>query len=422
MTAEPAPELRTLPHAVFLERMAGAPSASSSEARLGRAAFVALRLVDLLGHDREALHADAFHYQHVATERACRDLPADRSETTHLVGLVQSAADAFRADANSLVLPALLAYAHYLEDEMRLEQALDVLDTIGHLGSDELSSPDGIAMRLRTARVLRKLNQFDAAERSYDDAGARAADIGDTHTELLSRIGRVQVIRGRGNLAEAESSLRDALADARRLADTAAEGLGHHEMAVVLSTRGQPAEAIPHIWRAFQLYEDELSRGRALADLGGMLLMVGDADGAERALVEAVRIGGEQDYATNALIELMHCASYRRDRIGFERWLERCEARRENMPPNILVDFTLKMGIGRARFGQLDRAEALLAVALRTADQANLHEFVFRIERATNGLRDSCDPLEATSEVSAAVELQSDAVREVSEALAQLSV
>src|SRR5260370_21670453 len=90
MTAEPAAELRALPHAVFLERMAGAPSASSSEARLGRAAFVALRLVDLLGHDREALHAGAFHYQHVATERACPDLPADRTEPHHLARLLQS--------------------------------------------------------------------------------------------------------------------------------------------------------------------------------------------------------------------------------------------------------------------------------------------------------------------------------------------
>jgi tetratricopeptide (TPR) repeat protein len=422
MTAKPAPELRALPHAVFLERMAGAPTASSSEARLGRAAFVALRLVDLLGHDREALHAGAFHYQHVATERACRDLPADRTETTHLVGLVQSAADAFQADANSLALPALIAYAHYLEDEMRLEQALDVLETMRHIGGDELSSPDAIGLRLRTARVLRKLNQFDAAERSYDEAGALAGARGDTHSELLSRIGRVRVTLGRGRLAEAECSLRDVLADANRLSDADAQARAYHDIAVVLRIRGQPAEAIPHIWRAFQLYQDELSRGRALADLGGVLLMVGDVDGAECALVEAVRIGGEQDYATNALIELMHCASYRRDRIGFERWLERCEARREHMPPNILVDFTLRMGIGRARFGQIERAEALLTVALRSAGLANLHEFVFRIERIKNGLRDCSDSLEARSEVSAAVELRSDAVREVSEELAHLGV
>jgi len=357
--------------------------------------------------------------RYVATERACRDLPADRPETTHLVGLVQSAADAFHAEDNRLALPALFAYAHYLEEEMRFEPALDVLETMGQIGSDELSSPDGIALRLRTARVLRKLSQFDAAERSYGEAGAQAADIGDTHTELLSRIGRVQVIRGRGNLAEAESSLRGALADAARLADAAAEGLGQHEMAVVLSTRGQPLGAIPHIWRAFQLFEDEISRTRALADLGGLLLIVGDTPGAERALMQVIRRADSEEATSNASIELMNCASFRRDRVGFERWRERCEARRESMPPNMLVDFKLKTAIGLARFGQLDRADALLEVALRDAHEAGLHEFLFRIERIKNGLRACTEPLELGLE-GVTTKLHSEAVREVSASLAQL--
>jgi tetratricopeptide (TPR) repeat protein len=418
--AEPAPELRTLPHAVFLERMAGAPSASSSEARLGRAAFVALRLVDLLAHDRAALHPGAFHYQHVATERACRDLPTDRTETTHLVGLVQSAADAFEADDNSLALPALFAYAHYLEDEMRLEPALDVLETMGHVGGEELSSADGIALRLRTARVLRKLNQFDEAERWYDKAKSLAGESKDRHSQLLSRIGHAYTVTGRGNLGEAERLLREIVAEAGAVPDTEIQALAHQGMAVVLSARGQPLEAIPHLWYTIQLVSDEISRTRALADLGGLLLMVGETASAERALGEAVRLGGEQDYATNALIELMNCASFRRDRLGFERWRERCEERRDTMPPNILVDFTLKTGIGLARFGQIDRSEALLGVALGMAERARLHEFVFRIERVKGGLRACTEPLEAAQQAAAAPEWQQEAIREVSAQLAEL--
>jgi tetratricopeptide (TPR) repeat protein len=416
--AELAPGLRTLPHAVFLERMAGARSESSSEARLGRAAFVALRLVDLLAHDREALHPDAFHYQHVATERACRDLPADRTETPHLVGLVGSAADAFRADANSLVLPALLAYAHYLEDEMRLEQALDVLDTMGHIGGDPLSSPDGIAMRLRTARVLRKLNQFDAAQRSYDEAGVLATASGDTHSELLSRIGRAYVLTARGNLAEAERALRGVFADAEALGDREGQALGHHGLAVVLSTGGQPAEAIPHAWQAFELYSEELARMRALGDVGTMLLLVGDAESAARALTEVVRRGATHDVLDNATIALMDCASFRRDRVGFERWRERCEARRTTMPPNILAAFHLKVGIGRARLGQLDRAEEALAMALSVASGAGLHELEFRIERIRLGLDDCLRKPECATESGAESGHGSDAVREVSASLA----
>src|SRR2546427_10974210 len=275
-----------LPHAVFLHRLAGESPSSALEPRLGRAAFVALRLVDLLGPEYTTLHPDAFHYQHVATARCCRDLPPGATETSHLVGLVHGTHDAFEQHRVGLVLPALFAYAHYLEDEMRLEEALDVLDTLLHVGGEKLPATDAVGARLRRARVYRKLNEFDAAEQSYAEGGALAAATGDTHSELLSRIGRADTLRGRGNLFDAENALRDILFDAERLRDSDAQARAHQVIAVVLGTRGQPADAIPHIWRAFQLYEDEISRGRALADLGGVLLIVGDAEGAERALLE----------------------------------------------------------------------------------------------------------------------------------------
>src|SRR6266571_4074279 len=403
-----------LPHAVFLHRLAGESPSSALEPRLGRAAFVALRLVDLLGPEYTTLHPDAFHYQYVATARCCRDLPPGATESSHLVGLVHGTHDSFEQDSVGLVLPALFAYAHYLEDEMRLEEALDVLDTLLRVGGEKLPATDAVGARLRRARVYRKLNEFDAAEQSYAEGGALAATIGDTHSELLSRIGRADTMRGRGNLVEAESSLRDILVDAERLHDREARARAHQVIAVVLSTRGQPAEAIPHEWRAFQLYDDDLSRSRTLADLGVMLSIVGDIEGAERALSQVLR-RGSPEAVSNALIELMHCASYRRDRVGFERWREQCDARRESMPPNIVVDYMLKAGIGRARFGQLDRAERLLASALHIADEAGLHEFTFRIERIQAGLRDcDCDCPETAAES----DFRNDAVREVSVSLA----
>lgn len=417
--AEPAPGLRTLPHAVFLERLANAPKASSSEARLGRAAFVALRLVDLLAHDREALHRDAFHYQYVATQRACRDLPADRTETTHLVGLVRSAADAFQTEDTSLALPALFAYAHFLEEEMRLEQALDVLETMSHIGGEELTSPDAIALRLRVARVLRKLNQFDAAERSYDEAGGLATVRGDRRSELLSRIGRANVLTARGNLTEAERVWRGVCSDAEALGDREAQALGNHGLAVVLSTGGQPADAILHAWRAYELYSDDLARMRALGDVGTMLLLVGDTENAARALSEVVRRGAAHDVLDNATIALMDCASFRRDRVGFERWRERCEARRTTMPPNILATFHLAVGIGRARLGQLDRAEEALATALSVAKGSGLHELEFRIERIRAGLQDSLMDPECGPQAGDESGWGSDAVREVSASLAR---
>lgn len=414
---EAAPR-QALLHAVFLRRLADASAGSHSPARLGHGAFLTLRLVDLLDPAGPRARPDAFGYQLAAMDRVCRELPGDSTETAHLVGLMRAAADAFRSRDSQLVVPALLAYAHYLEDELLLEEALDVLGTAVRVGGEALRASDRVASRLRMARVLRKLNQFDPAQEAYEEAGALATEAGDQHSELLSRIGGARTAMGRGNLVEAERRLREVLRDADGLRDRDARARAHQELAVALSVRGQPTEAIPHAWLAYQLYEDDPSRLRVLNDVGIMLLTVGEVEAAERALTKCVRSAPNREVVDSATIELMHCASYRRDRVGFERWRESCESRSDRMPPNIRTDFLLKASIGRARFGQFDRAYHLLTKALEIAEGSRLHEALFRIERIKNGLRDcqeACSPEAAAEPV-----CRSAAVREVSSALVHL--
>jgi tetratricopeptide (TPR) repeat protein len=413
-------KLDSLPHAIFLQRVAAQASAASLEARLGQGAFLALRLVDLLAPEREPVSADAFHYQWVTTDRFCRELQAVATEGAHVHGIAASAADARRLHDVRLVVPALLAYAYYLEDGLRLDEALDVLLTVLDVGGARLAACDSVAVRLRLARVNRKLNRFDEADAAYSEAGAMAGAGEDRHSELLSRIGRANTALGRGNLGEAERLLRAVLADARAHRDKQAEAAVEHQIGVVLHHMGQPAEAIPHTWRAFELYEEEELKLRALNDAGIMLLMLGDHVGAERALSEVVRRGGTPESTSNALIELMHCASSRRDRVGFARWRERCESRLADMPPNIQADFYLKLGIGHARFGHFRRAEPLMAKALEIASASGLHEFEFRIERIKNGLRDCEKALQVETRPVADPFVETRELREVSASLAQL--
>ena len=408
-------------HTVFLRRMVGQLPEGSRETRLGQGAFLALRLVDLLGPGRQPVHPDALRYQHVATGRYCEELPADCTETAHLQGLVAAAADAVRTRDARLVIPALLAYAQHLEDGLKLGEAFDVLETLLRVGGDRVSPTDAIAVRLRMARVRRKLNEFDEADELYAEAGALASRANDGHAALLSRIGAASVLWGRGNLTGAEQAYRTCLADARHARDQDAEGRAEHGVGVVLYARGQPDLAVPHLWRAFELYLDDSSRVRALSDMGVGLLAIGDAVAAERALSEAVRRGGGADHVTNAMVELMHCASYRRDRVRFASWRKQCEARVDDMPPNIRTDFYLKQGIGQARFGRFRRAEASMRRAQEIATAHGLHEFEFRIERILAGLEE-CEP-EIAREPHAGTEpvFQTDELREVSESLAQLA-
>jgi len=414
-------ERDSLPHAAFLQRLAGAPAATSVDARLGNAAFLALRLVDLLGPAGEPAHPDAFRYQHAATERMCRELPAAGTETGHLSGLVRSTAEAFRSGNPRQVVPALLAYAHYLEDELRLEEALDVLETLVAVGADLLGCSDAIAAQLRIGRVNRKLNRFDKADMAYALAGLLGEAAGDVHSVFLSRVGRALSVQARGNLAMAEQSFHEIAAEARGSEERGIEAHAEHALGTTLLFRGQIADAIVHVWHGFELYEDDASRVRALGDLGAMLLTVGEVTGAERALLEVVRKGsGMQDVVSNATVELMHCASFRGDRVGFERWRAACEARRSGMPPNILADFYLKAGIGQARFGRFRAATTLLDKAVEVAQDAGMHELVFRSERIRDGLRDCqvghCSVLTAAAEPAESCA----SVREISASLAQL--
>ena len=343
-------------HAVFLQRAAQALPLPGGglQSRLGQGAFLALRLIDLLGAEREAVHPDAFRYQCAATERFCRDLRVTSTEGAHLQALVESASGAQREADVGLLVPGLFAYAHYLEDELRLEEALDVLWTLRHVGGARLSTTDAVALSLRAGRVNRKLSRFEVAEEAYAEAGRVATAAGDRRSTFLSRIGRAQCSGGRGNLPLAEQILRQILTNIDGSRDRNIEARVEHEIAVVLQHGGQPAEALPHVWRAFELYDDEDSRLRALGDVGVMLLTIGEVNGAELALAEVLRRGGTHDVIANAMIDLMHCASFRRDQVGFGRWRRRCRKAKPDMPPNIAADYHLKAGIGEARFGQFN--------------------------------------------------------------------
>jgi tetratricopeptide (TPR) repeat protein len=415
-------ELRALPHAVFLHRAAdrGGVSPDRAQAHLAQGAFLVLRLIDLLAEQRP-LDPEVFKYQWAATERFCRDFPAGSTEGAHIHGLAKSAKDAARRRAAGLLTPGLFAYAHFLEDILRLEEALDVLGTLTKLTTENGVATDRVALMLRTGRVNRKLNRFDEAENAYAAAREVAVAAGDRHGELLSRIGAASTLRFRGNLPEAERRLIDVLVEAKAAGVRDAEARAEHDLAVVKQHRGSPDSALIHAWRAFELYEDERFRMRALNDVGIMLLTLGDAVGAERALTEVLRRATARELTMDATIELMYCASFKRDRMGFERQRNRCEELKGAMPPNILADYWLKAGIGEARFGNFRRAAASLEQAWKVANDAGLHAFVFKIERIKNGLSE-CERIvgDEAREPGADLAFESDDVRNVSASVADL--
>jgi tetratricopeptide (TPR) repeat protein len=375
--------------------------------------------VDLLSPDRESPTPDVFRYQWAATERYCAELAGEGTEAAHLSGIVRATGEAHRIGEVRLVAPALLAYALYLEQESQFEEAEDALRTLIQVGGDQLPASDASAAWLRLGRVQRLQSDFIGARAAYEQAGRIAAVAADQPSVLLSRIGQCNVLYFQGNLAEAEREWRAVLAEAQAGNHRAAEAYAEHGLGTVLQRRGQPHEGAPHLWRAYELYEDDAAQLRALGDLGSLLLTLGNIDSAEYALQEVVRRGTVSDIVMNAMIELMHCASSRHDRVGFERWREQCLERLVDTLPNVRADFQLKVGIGLGRFGNHNKAELHLRQAMEIASAHGLHEMAFRIELVSNGLRE-CEAVERTEGAPAEPVLWSEALRDVSAALASL--
>ncbi len=405
-----------LPHAVFLQRVADEP-ATSPEVRLGQGAFLALRFVDLLDPTRERPTPDVFRYQWAATERYCAELAGEGTEASHLSCIVRAAGEAHQTNDVRLVAPALFAYALYLEQESHFEEAEDALQTMVNIGGERLQSCDAVSAWMRLGRVRRKQTDFDGAIAGYGEAGRLAAAGGDQHSVLLSRVGHCNVLYFRGNLPEAEMGWRSLLADAEVAADREVQAQAHHGLGTLLQRRGLGHTGAPHLWRAYGLYEEETNQLRVLNDLGIALLSIGDIEGAERALHEVVRRERVGENRMNSLIELMHCASVRRDRVGFERMREQCLTDLDTMVPNVRADYYVKVGIGLARFGNFPKAEANLRRALEIASAHDLNEMVFRIEELSDGLR-NCEAFEETQTAPAEPIVRTDALREVVASLA----
>jgi tetratricopeptide (TPR) repeat protein len=391
-----------LQHVVFLERAVQDPEAMPEG--FGKAAFLVLRLVDLVGAPlpgRPATRNEMFGYQAAATSRYCTDNLDAGPSTELLLDLVRSATYAHRRQDPGLVAPAMIALAAELDDRACYEETLDVLRTLERVAHTELRSADAITTALRIARVERELGRYDLADAAYARAGELGVAAGNIDAALRSRLGRAKVMHMRGNLVEAMHLAHSVLAEARNAGEQRTEAEAEHCLGVLLGIRGELHESVLHFWRAFQLYRDDREAMFAMSDLGVSLSRLGATVEAERALGYVVSHSSSRSTVQNAMIELMHCASSSRNRVGFERYRTLCGKEQPQMSPNILADYHLRLGIGLARFGNFDRADAELTESLQVAKANQLHEFEFRIERIRAGLR-SCEALDVAERDQAA--------------------
>ncbi len=365
-------------HEAFLARAA---EPGNEDGRHALGAFLTLRLADRFDPSDEPAHPLALAYQVRATRDYLTDLEPQDVEATHLLQVVRMADAVQQGSSRAILWPPLLAYASWLEQELWLPEALDVVETALRL--DDAAAPgEAIAALLQRARILRLLGRLEDAKQSYEAARVRAVAMGDTHSQLLGRIGQAIVMRQVGNLSGSEKTLRVILKDAEAARDQDAEARAHHDLGAATNQQGRVAEALVHFFEAFERYDRPGDKLRALLDVGDSLTRLGMHKAAEDAFALVLAWSPSVQQRAAAMEQMLELSGLTGNRLAFEHWYRELRSLDDQLPVIMSADFELALGCGYHRFGQRTRAQRHLRRALELAETNSLNELAFRAEEA----------------------------------------
>jgi len=373
-------------HEPFLSRAQRASTTVDQRRALG--AFLTLRLVDQFasatGTDVEKA---ALRYQLKTTREYVEALPLNAVDAEHQRHIVTACDRIIDASSKQAMWPPMLAFAFWLEKDLQLPEALDVLVTVQKL-NDGTAARDCQAAIRQQARVLRLLGRFAEAREAYDRGERLATDCADQHSVFLFRIGRAILAQKTGNLPESERELRAVCAEAEQVGDTAAQAAATHDLAIALHLSNRTADAIPMAFFAYELYEDRLSRQRALSDTGVLLKELGHLQAARQALHAILEDNPSKEVRSRAILELVEVSAQTGDRFSFERWKREAEGFREALPVDEICNLEYALGTGLASFESRDDAQRHLENAIALAEQASLGERLFTAEKALRELQE----------------------------------
>jgi tetratricopeptide (TPR) repeat protein len=349
---------------------------------------------------------DGLPFQLRAAANFLNDLHPQTKVVSHLREIVRVAYCALQSRNTGLLWAPLLAFAYWLENELRLDESMDVLDTTLRLREGDQG--DHVAAHLQRGRVLRSAGRFLEARHAYNEGGRLARGIGDLRSEMISRIGSAWVTLKAGDIPAAEGELRDVLAQSRTTGDVFVEARAQHDLAAVLFYAGRTAQAIPLAYKAFELYEEPAQRARALNDVGVFLKEMGHYAGAKQAFVAVIQGEPPAELRVKTELELVALSAAVQDRVGFERWRRPLDAASDRLPPEERIELDIKVGTGLLMFGHTEEGINRLRRAQVSAEQFKFGQRIFEIEQLMFEIREGTG-------IASAQSLQSDASTETPE-------
>jgi tetratricopeptide (TPR) repeat protein len=378
----PLPPYSLAQHSPFLER--ATRERDEGRAAPALAAYAVGRLIDRWLARSNWPSAGELAEELETLQAHLHELPQQDPETACLWRVLGE------IDLESMAAPGLgkelLAYAAFLEQEGRLEEALEATTLAGRAFGPGIAAGEFAACALTAGRLNRLLARWPAAVACYEAAELTGREWGDLVAALRGRLGCGAVARGRGNLPAAREIAEAVRAEARALELPQVQALACADLAAACSELGLPVEALQADYEMFRLHRDPHHRMRTLGNVGLDLLQLGWHEAARTAFTIVLRSDTAVTVRLNARLELMALESAVGDSAAFERHHRVAEAARDQMPPSMQVDFLFKTASGRRRLGQPAAARAALAEAQAIAAAHGLHAWSFRTERALRDL------------------------------------
>jgi tetratricopeptide (TPR) repeat protein len=378
----PVPPYSLAEHSPFLER--AVRERDEGRAAPALAAYATGRLIDRWLAPPSAPAADELGQELESLQTHLHELPRQDPETACLSRILGEIA--LQSTASPGLGRELLAYAAFLEQQGRLDEALEATTLAGRAFGSGIAPGELADCALTAGRLNRLLALWTAALTCYEAAERAGRESGNLVAALRGRLGCGAVARGRGNLPAARRIAEAVRAEARALDLPQVQALACADLAAACSELGLPVEALQADYEMFRLHPDPDHRMRTLGNVGLDLLQLGWHDAARTAFTIVLRSATAVTVGLNARLELMALESAVGDPIAFERHHRVAEVRRDQMPPSMQVDFLFKTASGRRRFGQPAAARAVLVEAQAIATAHDLHAWSFRIERAIRDL------------------------------------
>ena len=303
-----------LRHTAFLNRLDD-DNLSGTGSRRGQAAFLALRVVDLLAGPWQE-NAQAFEYQRSATERYLTELAdQEHPETTLLRRILQVGTG---TGPREPLLLCLRDYAEFLAVVGALAESADVLATLLELGIGYAPPPGWIEAFHRNVRTLIALDRTDEAAELEMHARAALRGVTDPAVRLRARVVRVELMIAQGDLDAADRAARRCLIDAQRT--------GEVELAWTATAAIARALVKAHSRMGASAVLEHLSSGERRApsvsaqlDLAEALLELGDLAASSDALQSAFEGGLADIPRLRAQRLALEVSARTGDELGFAR-------------------------------------------------------------------------------------------------------